>query len=65
MTGLFANDSGICEKCWYPCITCTGYSDCLTCGWEPELRNVNWSCNCKIGYYECGTKCKPCIAPCK
>lgn len=65
MTGLFANDEGLCEKCWYPCVTCTSEVDCLTCGWEPELRNPDWNCKCKVGFYECGTKCKPCIAPCR
>lgn len=64
MTGLYATSEGLCEKCWYPCKTCTGITDCLSCGWTPELRRPDKGCSCLRGYYECGTLCKPCIAPC-
>lgn len=38
----------------------------IACGWDVELRdNSNNKCECKSGYYECGTKCEPCTPPCK
>lgn len=44
---------------------CEGPGDCLTCGWDVELRVKDSTCRCTTGYYECGTKCKKCIEPCK
>lgn len=42
---------------------CKGPKNCITCGWDIENRKTDSTCKCLMGFYECGTKCKPCIYP--